>query len=132
VQRPGAGGPVLYFFGAARPACPYGGETPRLFSTHVYARNAYPQRVPGAQVVCPACLDVMPGRHDFQTMTCRNGHAVGQRGAVSRGTMTCPAGHASKVLDALAGRPPRHEMYAKLVLGAGGRKRYEVITDFAL
>src|SRR5215472_15848964 len=130
VHRAESGETVLYYFWVATAACPHCGETTRLFSTHVYARNAYPLRVPGAQVVCPACLDVMPGRYDFKAMTCRNGHAVGRRGAVSRGTMTCPGGHACRVLDALAGRPPQHEMYAKLVLGADGRKRYEAITDF--
>jgi len=130
VHRAESGETVLYYFWVASAACPYCGGTTRLFSSHVYARNAYPHRAPRAQVVCPACLDVMPGRYDFQAMTCRNGHAIGRRGAVSRGTMTCPGGHASRVLDALAGRPPQHEMYAKLVLGADGRKRYEAITDF--
>ena len=44
--------------------------------------------------------------------------------------MTCPRGHTSKVLDALAGEIPRYEMYAKMVLGINGKKRYEPITDF--
>jgi putative DNA methylase len=130
VHRAESGETVLYYFWVASAACPRCGQTTRLFSAHVYAQNAYPQRVPGAQIVCPACLDVTAGRYDFQATTCRNGHAIGRRGAVSRGTMTCPDGHAARVLDALAGQPPQHEMYAKLVLGADGRKRYEPITDF--
>jgi len=72
----------------------------------------------------------MPGSYGFRTATCRNGHCVSRQGAVSRSRMTCPDGHTSKVLDALAGRPPSHEMYAKLVLGSDGRKRYEPVTDF--
>ena len=34
------------------------------------------------------------------------------------------------MLDALAGEAPRSEMYAKLVLGFNGKKRYESITEF--
>ena len=44
--------------------------------------------------------------------------------------MTCPNRHTSRVLDALAGEAPRSEMYAKLVLGFNGEKRYEPITEF--
>jgi putative DNA methylase len=130
VHRAESGETVLYYFWVANAACPRCRRVTRLFSTHVYARNAYPRRVPGAQVVCPECLDVGPGRHDFQAMTCRNGHAITRQGAVKRATMTCPDGHASRILDAIAGGPPRHEMYAKLVLDPRGRKRYEPITDF--
>jgi putative DNA methylase len=97
--------------------------------TQVFSQNAYPKRVPEAHIVCPACLDVIPGRYDFSELTCKNGHLVKRSGAVTRSTMTCPRGHTSKVLDALAGGLPRYEMYAKLVLGFDGRKRYERITD---
>jgi putative DNA methylase len=133
VHRAESGETVLYYFWVASAACPRCGRATRLFSTHVYSRNAYPRRVPGAQIVCPECLDVVPGRHDFQVIACRNGHAITRQGAVRRGTMTCPDGHASRILDALrvdADGPPRHEMYAKLVLDPRGRKRYEPITVF--
>jgi hypothetical protein len=49
---------------------------------------------------------------------------------VRRDIMTCPDGHALRIVDALAGQPPRHEMYAKVVLGADGRKRYEPVGEF--
>lgn len=130
VHRAESGETVLYYFWVANAACPECGQTTRLFSTHVYSQNAYPRRVPGAQIVCPRCLDVRPGRHDFQTMMCRNGHRITRHGAVNRSMMTCANGHTYKILDALSGQPPQHEMYAKLVLGSDGRKRYEPITDF--
>jgi putative DNA methylase len=130
VHRAESGETVLYYFWVAYAACPECGASTRLFSTSVYSQNAYPKRVPEAQIVCPACLDVMPGRYDFETTMCRNGHCVMRQGAVTRSTMTCANGHTSKILAALAGSPPSHEMYAKLVLGFNGRKRYEPITDF--
>jgi putative DNA methylase len=121
---------VLYYFWVAVVACPVCRAETRLFSTHVFSQNAYPRRVPAAQIVCPACLDVLPGRYDFDELTCQHGHRVTRQGAVIRSAMTCPNGHTSKVLDALAGAVPRFEMYAKLVLGLNGEKQYEPITDF--
>jgi putative DNA methylase len=130
VHRTQRGETVLYYFWVALALCPTCHADTRLFSTHVFSQNAYPKRVPAAQIVCPTCLDVIPGRYDFDELTCRNGHSVTRHGAVTRSTMTCPAGHISKVIDALSGQVPRYEMYAKLVLGASGKKRYETITDF--
>ncbi|MGQ0778291.1 MAG: DNA methyltransferase [Pseudonocardiales bacterium] len=130
VHRTEAGEPVLYYFWVAIASCPVCGVDTRLFSTPVFSQNAYPKRVPAAQIVCLTCLDVIPGRYDFDHMTCRKGHQVVRQGPVIRGAMTCPNGHTSKVLDALAGEVPRREMYAKLVLGFNGKKRYEPITEF--
>ena len=130
VHRTESGETALYYFWVSSADCPECQAKTRLFSTHVYSQNAYPKRVPEAQIVCPVCLDVLPGRYDFEAMMCRNGHCIPRQGAVNRSTMTCPNGHTSKVLSALAGNPPRYEMYAKLVLGFNGRKRYEPITDF--
>jgi putative DNA methylase len=125
-----SGETVLYYFWVAVAACHVCYADTRLFSTHVFSQNAYPKRVPSAQIVCPDCLDVVPGRYDFTELTCRNGHRITRYGAVTRDSMTCANGHTSKVIHALAGQVPRYEMYAKLVLGRNGGKRYEPITDF--
>lgn len=131
VHRTETGEPVLYYFWVALASCPACHADMRLFSSHVFSQNAYPKRVPAAQIVCPVCLDVMPGRYDFRRMTCANNHQVVPSGAVNRNVVTCArCGHVSKVLDALAGEPPRYEMYAKLVLGFDGKKRYEPITRY--
>ncbi len=130
VHRTELGEPVLYYFWVAIAACPVCRVDTRLFSTQVFSQNAYPKRVPTAQIVCLTCLDVVSGRYDFERVTCSNGHQVLRQGPVIRSTMTCPNGHTSKVLDALAGEVPRREMYAKLVLGFNGTKRYEPITEF--
>jgi putative DNA methylase len=130
VHRTEIGETVLYYFWVAIAACPVCRADTRLFSTHVFSQNAYPRRVPAAQVVCPVCLDIMPGRYDFDELTCSHGHRVMRQGAVIRSAMTCVNGHTSKVLDALAGERPRAEMYAKLVLDFNGQKRYEPITEF--
>ena len=130
MHRTESGETVLYYFWVAVAACPVCHADTRLFSTHVFSQNAYPKRVSAARIVCPVCLDIVLGRYDFDELTCRNGHRVTRSGAVTRSTMTCPNRHTSKVLDALAGEAPRSEMYAKLVLGFNGKKRYESITEF--
>lgn len=130
VHQTESGEPVLYYFWVAVANCPACQAPTRLFSTHVFVQNAYPKRVPTAQIVCPTCLSIMPGRYDFDEILCTNGHRVRRNGAVTRTSMTCPNGHESKVIDALGERPPSYEMYAKLVLGFNGKKRYETITDF--
>ncbi|MGG2462919.1 DNA methyltransferase [Streptomyces sp. RGM 3693] len=130
VHRTSTGETALYYFWVAVAACPDCDAETRLFSSHVFSQNAYPKRVPAAQIVCPECLDITPGRYDFEHLLCRNGHEVTRKGAVDRTQLTCPNGHTSKVLAALDGKAPRYEMYAKLVLGFDGKKRYEPIDDY--
>jgi putative DNA methylase len=131
VHRTETGETVLYYFWVALAACPACRADMRLFSSQVFAQHAYPKRVPAAQIVCPVCLDIMPGRYDFERMTCANNHQVTPAGAVDRSAVTCAGcGNMAKVLDALGGAPPRYEMYAKLVLGVDGKKRYEPITEY--
>lgn len=129
-HRSQSGETVLYYFWVALATCPDCGARTRLFSTPVFAQHAYPRRNPAAQIVCRRCLDIMPGTYDFERTICSNGHEVTRQGMVRAATMTCVNGHATKIIDALGGTPPRSEMYAKLVLGLDGRKRYEAITAF--
>ncbi|MCQ4214180.1 DNA methyltransferase [Streptomyces longispororuber] len=129
VHRTEGGEAVLYYFWVSLANCPQCAVKIRLFSSHVFSQNAYPKRVPEAQLVCPDCLDIQTGRYDFETAQCANGHTFGRSGAVSRTQVTCSNGHTSKVLSALDGKVPEREMYAKLVLGHDGKKRYEGIDS---
>jgi 16S rRNA G966 N2-methylase RsmD len=130
LHRTESGETVLYYFWVAVADCPDCAESVRLFSRPVFAQNAYPRRVPRAQLVCPTCLSIQEGRYDFTEATCEKGHTFGREGAVSGAWMTCSSGHRTKVIRALNGRAPRQEMYAKMVLGTDGSKRYEGITPF--
>ena len=130
LHRTEDGRTVLYYFWVATVACPECAEKVRLFDSHVFSKNAYPKRVPRAQIICPECLAVKSGRYDFETETCPNGHEIHQRGAVRGQTATCSQGHAFKVLRALDDKPPTYEMYAKMVAQKDGSKVYESITDW--
>lgn len=130
LHRTESGESVLYYFWVAVADCPDCGKATRLFSSQVFAQHAYPRRHPAAHAVCPICLDVVPTQFDFDTASCPNGHKFVRDGAVRRGVMNCPNGHSHSIIEALNGEAPRHQLYAKLVLGANGAKRYEPIVDF--
>lgn len=121
---------VLYYFWVATVNCPSCGDHVRLFDSPVFSKNAYPKRVPVAQIVCPECLDIQEGRYDFTEAMCANGHTIMPHGAVTRSTFTCRSGHTAKTISALNGRPPGYELYAKMVVDADGRKTYEPISDW--
>jgi adenine-specific DNA methylase len=130
VHRTEDGRTVLYYFWVATVPCPTCGDSVRLFDSPVFSKNAYPKRVPKAQIVCPECLDVQEGRYDFAHATCANGHDITPRGTVERSSATCRQGHCFKMMNALGDEPPRYEMYAKMVAGWRGQKTYEPITDW--
>lgn len=130
VHRSEDGRPVLYYFWVADAACPTCGELVHLFDSPVYSRNAYPQRVPRAQIVCPTCLSLAEDRYDFDQLTCAQGHTLTQSGPVRRSSMTCTNGHVHRVIDALGDALPSYTMYAKMVVDARGNKTYESISDW--
>lgn len=130
VHRTEDGRTVLYHFWVATVGCPACGDDVRLFDSPVFSKNAYPKRVPKAQIVCPECLDIQEGRYDFERATCANCHEITPQGAVERSSATCRKGHKFKIVSALNGSPPQYEMYAKMVAGGRGQKSYEPITDW--
>ncbi|MFD6693800.1 SAM-dependent methyltransferase [Micromonospora aurantiaca (nom. illeg.)] len=130
LHRTEDGRTVLYYFWVATVECPDCSDRVRLFDSPVFSKNAYPKRVPKAQIVCPECLAVQESRFDFETATCPNGHAITQRGAVRGQVAICRHGHSFKILSALNGSRPEYEMYAKMVANRDGSKVYEAITDW--
>ena len=129
----GADAEVLYHFWVMQTACPHCAETVDLFSSYVFAANAYPARKPEVQVVCPSCGDIFEGRHGRTSETCPHcDHTFDpSRGNAKSQTATCPhcAGLFS-ISEAVAKRgcPPEFRLYAKLVLRADGEKEYARAT----
>ncbi len=130
LHRTEDGRTVLYYFWVATVKCPQCLNKVRLFDSPVFSKNAYPKRVPRAQIVCPECMAVKTSRYDFQSETCPNGHTITRRGAARGQTATCPSGHTFKTLEALNGSTPAYEMYAKMVANRDSSKVYEGITDW--
>ena len=124
----------LYYFWVKVLDCPGCGEAVDLFRSYIFGRHAYPKRHPTARVLCPSCGAVEEVRYDAAAAVCGAcGHAFDPRNGPANGTKaTCPGCRhvfpIAKVARA-AGRPPRHRLYAKLVLTSTGEKRYLPADD---
>ena len=131
------GSPVLHYFWVAVTQCVTCSAEVELFSSHVFAKHAYPHRFPRAHAVCPECHAICAV--DLSTDiagTCQVCDAnFSFAGAVQAGRgagryFICSRGHRGTVLDALAGAPPRRRMYAKAVRTASGYREYQPIDEF--
>lgn len=119
--------PVLYFFWCKTVETP-GGDVVPLFSRYVFARHAAPKKHPHAQVVCPACWQILESRYDSTKLDCRHcGHSFDpQNGPANGQHVTAPDGSRHKIKDLLPanGSPPAHRLYAMLALRPNGEKVY--------
>ncbi len=120
---------VLYWFWVKQFDCPDCGLPVDLFSSRIFARHAYAKRFPGVQVVCPHCGEVFPSdinRTGVACPTCRktfDPHAGATEGANAH-CGGCGARFPVARTARARGEPPRHRLYAKLVLRADGTKEY--------
>lgn len=129
---------VLYWFWVKWLPCPECAEPVDLFSSRVFARHAYAKQNPQVQVVCPDCGGVFSSLHDGREVSCpRCGATFDQQlGSVKGANASCAAcGHRfpiARTARANSG-PPKHRLYAKLVLRGDGAKEYLPSTeaDFA-
>ena len=125
----------LYYFWVKAIGCPECGNVVDLFNSYVFARHAYPKQHPTAQAVCPSCGTINTIRYDANRVTCHSceqdydpkaGPANGSKAACPRCEHTFPIAKAVRE----NGGPPRHRLYAKLVLTPTGEKRYLPADDF--
>jgi putative DNA methylase len=120
---------VLYFFWAMQVPCLECRKPVDLFPSWVIARNAYPNRKPEVQILCPSCGDIFPGLHGQEEATCRSCKTRfnPDRGPARGAKATCRHCHAGfTILDAVArtGTRPDFRLYGKLVLTQGETKEY--------
>jgi len=120
---------VLYFFWVMQVNCLKCQNPVDLFPSWIIARNAYPQRKPEVQILCPSCGDIFPGLHGHVTASCRTCGAQfkPEHGPAKGATATCHrCQHKFTILDAVAaaGARPTFRLYGKLVLTRAGAKEY--------
>ena len=138
VDAQGEPAEVLYYFWVKAVPCPQCHETVELFSSRIFARNAYPDRKPTVQVCCPACGGVQAaqlGDSSVRCVSCAVDFAP-ESGPAHGAKADCPhCQHTFAIATAVraGGTPPAHRLYAKLVLTASGEKQYLRATaeDFA-
>ena len=119
--------PVLYFFWVKILTTPEGESVP-LFSKYIFSQDAYPQKKPKAQIICPDCWTVIEDRYDAIQVTCptcslqfnpQEGPVIGQHLVSKKG-----ARYKVKELLAKDGSPPQHRLYATMALRPDGSKVY--------
>jgi putative DNA methylase len=120
---------VLYYFWVKSLPCPSCMAPVDLFSSYIFAKNAYPDRVPAAQAICPHCGEVNLTRHDAHMVTCcgcrkmfdpQHGPAKGQKARCA----CCDHEFSIAKTVKASGQAPGHRLYAKLVLMPDGSKAY--------
>lgn len=125
----------LYYFWVKSIDCPACETGVDLFGSYVFARHAYPKRFPTVRAVCPNCGDVNRTRYDANRVmcgSCRQSYDP-KAGPARGGNAVCPQCEATFPIAKTvreSGSPPKHRLYAKLVLTASGEKRYLPADDF--
>ncbi|MGA8492648.1 MAG: DNA methyltransferase [Terriglobales bacterium] len=119
--------PVLYFFWVKAVRTP-DGETIPLFSSYVFAQDAYPKKKPKAQIVCPECWSITEDRYDSASLACPscNHRFNPQEGRASGQHVTSASRQTHRIKDLLPadGSPLSHRLYAIMALKASGEKIY--------
>lgn len=125
---------VLYYFWVKTVECPSCTQLVDLFASRIFARHAYPKKVPQAQAVCPRCgaiNEVHVEARDAQCASCKKSFDP-SAGAAKGQNAGCPScGHTFPIAKTIraTGKPPTHRLYAKLVLLPDGGKAYFPATD---
>ncbi len=134
-SRDSAGNPcdVLYWFWVKQLDCPDCGAAVDLFSSRIFAKHAYVKKYPRVHVCCPGCGAVHAAdytEHSTRCPACRttyDPHAGTAKGATAT-CGRCGAGFPIAKTARAQGEPPRHRLYAKLVLRIDGEKEYLAAT----
>jgi adenine-specific DNA methylase len=130
---------VLYYFWVKVLACPGCGEDVDLFSRYIFSQHAYPKKQPACKALCPACGAMNTVNFDAEKATCAECKVAfhPQIGPAQGQTARCPkCGDAFSIAKTVkaTNQPPRHRLYAKLVLLPEGEKEYRRVNadDLAL
>ena len=130
---------VLYYFWVKVLTCPACGQDVDLFSRYIFSQHAYPKKYPSCKALCPACGAINKVAYDAEKTTCAecklafNPQAGPAHGQMARCQKCRHSFLIAKTVKATK-QPPRHRMYAKMVLLHDSEKQYQRITreDIAL
>ena len=128
---------VLYYFWVKVLTCPACGWDVDLFGRYIFSQHAYPKKQPACKALCPACGAINTVNFDAENASCAACKAVfnPQIGPAQGKTARCPKCKESfpiaRTVKATK-RPPRHRLYAKMVLLPDGEKQYQQITPYDL
>ncbi len=125
---------ILYSFWIMNVSCPNCHVSVDLFDTSIFAKNAYPNKVPIARSVCFHCGYINITRHDAVQLSCSGCNMMynPQEGVIKKGNAQCFHCDLSfKVVDAVSetGNIPNYRLYALLILTSRDEKKYIQATE---
>jgi putative DNA methylase len=125
---------ALYYFWVMQVPCLVCRKPVDLFPSWVIARNAYPNRKPAVQILCPSCGHIFSGRHSDTCGSCPscNCHFNPEEGTAKGAKALCRScEHTFTILDSVATlySRPDFRLYGKLVLTQNGAKEYLPVTS---
>ncbi|MGB8191987.1 MAG: DNA methyltransferase [Chitinophagaceae bacterium] len=126
---------VLYYFWVMQSQCMSCSSAVDLFSSYIIAQNAYPQRKPEIQVVCPSCNSIFQDLFTNDCVTCPECslNFNPRDGIAKKTTFIC---HSCKeensILKSIKNKRPNYRLYAKLILTENKRKEYLKVDQMDL
>ena len=125
---------TLYYFWVKTVPCLQCGAAVDLFSSYVFARNAYPERKPEVRVCCRKCGDIFPASIHDTKVVCPHCHDQfdphkGPAGGASATCQSCQTAFPIAKAVQATGQPPTHRLFAKLVLTSSEDKIYLPATQ---
>ena len=129
VDKDGRQCDILYYFWVKQVLCSQCANHVDLFPSFVIARNAYPDRKPEVQILCPGCGEIFPSLNHEAKVRCSScglnfdphrGPAHGAKVDCSSCSSTIAIAEAIRA----TGTTPAHRLYGKLILTPGGEKKY--------
>lgn len=123
---------VLYYFWIKLVTTPSGESIP-LFSSYIFAKDAYPKKKPKAQIICPKCWNVIEGRYDTHIIECTScSHTFNPQEGPAKGQYLITKNGRYRIKDLISNtnNPPEHKLYAMLAIRKNGDKVYLPAKDF--
>ncbi|MDL1971309.1 MAG: DUF1156 domain-containing protein [Candidatus Desulfofervidaceae bacterium] len=126
---------VLYYFWVKVVKCPKCNRDIDLFTSRIFARHAYPQKHPEVKTMCPVCGEINDAKitdTETECKSCGTRYEI-HKGNIQKGIVTCPhCNYKFALIDQMKNMasPPKHRLYAKLVLTENGDKVYLKADQF--
>jgi putative DNA methylase len=126
---------TLYYFWVMQTKCPTCSSKVDLFPSWIIARNAYPDKKPEIQILCPSCQTIFRDLNSQETVRCPKCNYIFSptNGVADRSNATCSnCGNKFSIKKSLevSQSPPSFRLYCKLILNSNGEKEYLSTTRF--
>lgn len=135
ISKNGEKATVLYYFLVKIIICPKCNKKIDLFTTRIFSKNAVTRKDPSAKCLCPGCGEINHTTFDSNSVNCPNCNLTynPQQGNIKGQYVKCNhCQYKFRLVERMSEleKPLGFRRYAKLILSADGRKKYETLNSF--